>query len=61
MMQSSTNVTLLFASYANKSTEHVIEPVIITIIVVSIVSGVALIGVGYIYFKKRKNPDRISE
>ncbi|MCJ7648258.1 MAG: hypothetical protein MUP85_06570, partial [Candidatus Lokiarchaeota archaeon] len=43
-------------------TKSIIEPgMIITIIVVSIVSGVALIGVGYIYFKKRQNPDRISE
>ncbi|MCJ7647539.1 MAG: right-handed parallel beta-helix repeat-containing protein [Candidatus Lokiarchaeota archaeon] len=42
-----------------KSLTDDVGPVIITIIVVSIVSGVALIGVGYIYFKKRKN--RISE
>ncbi|MBY9004277.1 MAG: right-handed parallel beta-helix repeat-containing protein, partial [Candidatus Lokiarchaeota archaeon] len=43
-------------------TKSIIEPgMIITIIVVSIVSGVALIGVGYIYFKKRKIAIRKSE
>ena len=65
------SVTITFYAIdilGNEATEHVIVtksltddvgPVIITIIVVSIVSGVALIGVGYIYLKKRKN--RISE
>ncbi len=65
------SVTITFYAIdilGNEATEHVIVtksltddvgPVIITIIVVSIVSGVALIGVGYIYLKKRKT--RISE
>ena len=43
-----------------KSLTDDVGPVII-IIVVSIVSGVALIGVGYIYFKKRKIAIRKSE
>jgi len=68
------SVTITFYAtdvVGNEATEYVavtksltddIDPgIIITIIVVSIVSGVALIGVGYIYFKKRQNPDRISE
>ena len=65
------SVTITFYAtdvVGNEATEHVVViksltddvgPVIITIIVVSIVRGVALIGVGYIYLKKRKT--RISE
>ncbi|NVM18784.1 MAG: right-handed parallel beta-helix repeat-containing protein [Candidatus Lokiarchaeota archaeon] len=50
-----------FESVVVTKTNDIGPVIIITIIIISIIGGAALIGIGYIYFKKRQNPDRISE